>query len=100
MTTIKRILLILGLIVMISGLGIAATHWMVSAQSGDGYDLTWNTAEGGGMIEASGEGYKLTGTFGQTDASSSQLSGDSYKLEDGFWPGAITSGIFLPVITK
>jgi len=100
MKTIKRILLILGLIMIVSGFGIAASHWSVSAQSGDGYDLTWNTAEGGGMIEASGEGYKLTGTFGQTDASSSQLSGEPYKLEGGFWLVAITSGIFLPVITK
>jgi hypothetical protein len=85
---------------IISGLGIAATHWTASAQSGDGYDLTWNTAEGGGMIEASGKGYKLIGTFGQTDASSSLLSGDTYQLDGGFWSGAITCGIYLPVITK
>jgi len=100
MKTYIRILLILGLIMIVSGLGIAASHWSVSAQSGDGYALTWNTVEGGGMSEASGEGYKLIGSFGQTDASSSQLSGAPYKLEGGFWPGAITSGIFLPVITK
>jgi len=100
MKTIMCILLISGLIMILGGLGIAATDWTASAQSGDGYYLTWNTAEGGGMIEASGEGYKLTGTFGQTDASSTQLSGDTYKLEGGFWLGAITNGIFLPVVTK
>jgi hypothetical protein len=72
----------------------------VQAQTSNGYDLTWNTAEGGGMSGSTGAGYNLTGTFGQTDASSTQLSGDTYKLEGGFWLGAITSGIFLPVITK
>jgi hypothetical protein len=100
MKTIMRILLISGLILILGGLGIAATHWTVSAQSGEGYDLTWNTAEGGGMSGSAGAGYNLTGTFGQTDASSTQLSGDTYKLEVGFWLGTITSGIFLPVVTK
>jgi len=95
-----RILLISGLIMILGGLGIAATHWTASAQSGDGYTLTWNTAEGGGMSGSAEAGFNLTGTFGQMDASSTQLSGDTYKLEGGFWLGAITSGIFLPVVTK
>jgi hypothetical protein len=100
MKTIMCILLISGLIMILGGLGIAGTHWTASAQSGDGYTLTWNTAEGGGMSVSAGASYNLTGTFGQTDASSTQLSGDTYKLEGGFWLGAITNGIFLPVVTK
>jgi len=100
MKTIIHVLLIFGLIFIISGLGILAAHRMASAQSGDGYDLTWNTAEGGGMKEGTGGGYSLTGTFGQTDASTTPLSGGTFMLEGGFWSLTIINNVFLPVITR
>ena len=68
------------------------------AQTGGGYDLTWNTIDGGGGI-SSGGAYTLSGTIGQPDAG--QLSGGVYTLNGGFWGGVLDlSRIFLPVIMR
>jgi hypothetical protein len=69
------------------------------AQTGDGYDLSWNTLESGGRAEAAGGGYSLTGNFGQPDASAS-LIGDGYSLVGGFWSGIPAYYQKLPVIVK
>lgn len=53
-----------------------------NAQSGSGYDLTWNTLDGGGGL-STGNGYELQGTIGQPDAGA--LSGSNYELNGGFW---------------
>ncbi len=53
------------------------------AQSGGGYDLTWNTIDGGGATFSTGGGYTLGGTIGQPDAG--QMSGGGYTLAGGFW---------------
>jgi len=58
----------------------------VSAQTGGGYDLTWNTVDGGGYTWSEGGGYSLGGTVGQPDAG--VLSGGEYTLAGGFWGGA------------
>ena len=55
------------------------------AQSGGGYDLTWNTVDGGGGTFSTGGGYRLGGTAGQPDAG--MLSGGPYTLGGGFWGG-------------
>jgi hypothetical protein len=81
-------------------LGVAAVH----AQSGGGYDLTWNTVDNGGVSFASGGGYTLGGTAGQPDAA--VWSGGGYTLAGGFWSavpaGAAPGGgkVYLPVIVK
>jgi hypothetical protein len=54
----------------------------VQAQSGGGYDLTWNTLGSGGGSN-SGGGYTLNGTLGQPAAGT--LSGGGYNLVGGFW---------------
>jgi hypothetical protein len=69
------------------------------AQTGGGYDLAWNTLEGGGMPVSTGGDYILTGTFGQSDAGAA-LSGDGYKLDGGFWNGSLSYQINLPLITR
>lgn len=58
---------------------------LVHAQSGAGYDLTWNTVDGGGWTFSTGGGYMLGGTIGQPDAGS--LSGGGYTLNGGLWYG-------------
>ncbi len=82
---------------------VGATH----AQSGGGYDLTWNTIDNGGATFATGGGYELGGTIGQPDAGSS--TGESptrpYTLWGGFWPGGgriptPPEYIFLPLIMR
>lgn len=55
-----------------------------SAQVGGGYDLSWNTVDGGGGTSQGG-GYTLSGTIGQHDAG--RLTGGVYALSGGFWSG-------------
>jgi hypothetical protein len=69
------------------------------AQSGGGYDLTWNTQDGGGATFSSGGGFSLGGTIGQPDASVA-LVGGGYSLIGGFWPGIPPYNVFLPLILK
>lgn len=51
------------------------------AQSGSGYDLTWNDAEGSGAV-STGSGYELFSVAGQHDAA--PLSAGGYTLAGGF----------------
>src|SRR5512135_2355461 len=75
----------------------------VYAQAGGGYDLTWNTVDGGGVTFASGGGYTLGGTAGQPDAA--VWSGGGYTLAGGFWhasgtPPGGASPVYLPIVVK
>jgi hypothetical protein len=54
------------------------------AQSGEGYELSWSTIDGGGGT-SSGGSYVVMGTTGQPDAAYS--AGGGYELLGGFWPG-------------
>ena len=56
------------------------------AQSGDGYDLSWSTVDGGGHTFSVGGDYVLGGTAGQPDAGCA--SGGDYAICGGFWPGS------------
>lgn len=69
------------------------------AQSSGGYDLTWNTIDGGGAMFSTGGTYSLGGTIGQFNAGS--MSGGSYTLVSGFWGGATARyNIYLPLILR
>ena len=62
------------------------------------YDLSWFTVDGGGG-ESAGGGYALAGTAGQADAGA--LSGGTFTLAGGFWPGAeALSFRYLPIIMR
>ncbi|MEJ5312550.1 MAG: hypothetical protein WHX52_22515 [Anaerolineae bacterium] len=75
------------------------TAGIALAQSGGGYDLSWSTIDGGGHTFSSGGGYTLGGTVGQADAGA--LSGGSYTLAGGFWPGAaVEYRIYLPLVLR
>ena len=98
----KRKLLLLtatffALVVLVGQLAFH-TH-AVSAQSGGGYDLTWNTIDGGGGTSTGGA-YTLSGTIGQPDAGT--LSGGVYTLNGGFWNDTIAGlkMLFLPLIRR
>jgi hypothetical protein len=73
----------------------------VLAQSGGGYDLSWNTVDGGGG-SSSGGIFSLAGTAGQPDVG--VMSGGEFSLAGGFWGGgAVTNPqiqLYLPVIVK
>jgi hypothetical protein len=73
------------------------------AQSDDGYDLTWNTVDGGGETNSDSVGgpYILGGTIGQPDAGT--LTGGGYTLSGGFWGGgrlAPASKVYLPLVVR
>ncbi len=53
------------------------------AQSGDGYTITRSTIDGGGLTQATGGEYTLSGTIGQPDAG--LATGGGYRLQGGFW---------------
>ena len=69
------------------------------AQTGGGYDLTWNSIDGGGATFSTGGGYSLGGTIGQADAGSA--SGGSYSLSGGFWAGIPPAyNAFVPIAMR
>jgi hypothetical protein len=72
------------------------------AQSGGGYDLTWNTVDGGGASFSTGGGYSLGGTAGQPDAG--LMQGGAYTLAGGFWPGGAATApedrIYVPLVMR
>jgi hypothetical protein len=73
------------------------------AQTGNGYDLTWWTVDGGGGT-ANGGGYTLTSSVGQPEPGPA-LTGGGYTLYSGFWPaGSAASGggyrINLPLLMR
>jgi hypothetical protein len=71
----------------------------VAAQSGDSYDLSWSTVDGGGYTFSTGGDYSLGGTVGQPDAGS--LTGGGYTLGGGFWGGGEAGyTVFLPVVLR
>jgi hypothetical protein len=85
------------MLVVLIGLSLVVVS-TVLAQSGSGYDLTWNTIDGGGDTSA-GSGYTLVGTIGQPDAGT--LSGGSYSLAGGFWSsGPSQYRVHLPLVIK
>lgn len=61
------------------------------------YTIPWSTIDGGGSTSTGGS-FSLTGTIGQPDASSfsSPISGGSYSLVGGFWPGVVVPTCSLP----
>lgn len=72
------------------------------AQSGGGYDLTWNTVDGGGCAFSTGGVYSLGGTIGQADAGT--LAGGGYALSGGFWGGGVSASVgnpvYLPLVVR
>jgi hypothetical protein len=75
---------------------------VILAQSGDGYDLSWSTVDGGGAMYSDGGSYVLGGTVGQPDAG--LLAGGEYVLGGGFWGGGALAGkahdLYLPLVVR
>jgi hypothetical protein len=69
--------LVLVLVLLVSGMVLAA----------DNYNLSWWTVDGGGGVSTSlNLDYTLSGTIGQPDAGA-VASGGGYTLAGGFWHG-------------
>lgn len=90
----KRAALFISIGLLLLGVSIAA------AQTGGGYDLTWNTSDGGGG-PSSGGAYTLDGTIGQPDAG--VMTGGAYTLSGGYWGGLSALAqfkVYLPLVLK
>ncbi len=92
----------LAILVALVVLAFVAGTFRTTAQSGGGYDLSWNTIDGGGAA-VSGGAYTLVGTMGQSDAGT--VSGGAYSLAGGFWAAlsataSRTGKMFLPLIAR
>jgi hypothetical protein len=89
---------------LLLGLGaLALLVWVSLASAQNGYDLSWWTVDGGGLISSQGGGYILAGTVGQSDAGPAHTGG-GYSLTGGFWPAAAGGvggqEVYLPVILR
>lgn len=95
-----RLQVLLAFIALMLVLFIASSQGArpANAQSGGGYDLTWNSIDGGGMIFSTGGTYSLGGTIGQPDAGT--MSGGTYTLNGGFWVDFLGNKINLPLIVR
>ena len=58
--------------------------------SGQNYDLSWYTLDGGGATFSTGGTFQLGGTIGQPDAGSS-MNGGTFTLTGGFWTAGLGS---------
>lgn len=68
------------------------------AQSGGGFDLSWNSIDGGGAMFSTGGGFELGGTIGQADAGPTPvMTGGAFELTGGFWGFVLTCGATAPV---
>lgn len=94
MRTLPYVLLLL----IVLAAAVFASH-LALAQSGGGYDLTWNSIDSGGVMFSAGGGFSLGGTIGQPDVSTA-LEGGGYSLVGGFWSGIPSYRIYLPLILK
>ena len=92
----KLITILILLLLLVGAAGVAY------AQSGGGYNLEWNTVDGGGATFATGGNYNLGGSVGQPDAGT--LAGGNYILAGGFWHGgtvvSIQHMIYLPLVLR
>jgi hypothetical protein len=62
-------------------LTLAAFSMSLSAQD---YSIDWHSIDGGGGTSSGGE-YTLSGTIGQSDATTAPITGSGYSLTGGFW---------------
>jgi hypothetical protein len=77
---------------------LSVSNAIALAQSGNGFDLTWSTIDGGGGSSGGGL-YSLAGTIGQPDAG--LLGGGGYTLNGGFWNGAAPGyRVYLPLVLR
>lgn len=89
----KRATVFLALIVLLLLVSVAR------AQSGNDYDLSWWTVDGGGGALVAAGSYSLAGSIGQPDAAT--WLGDGYVLTGGFWGGDVVAHeIYLPLVLR
>ncbi|MCC5823880.1 MAG: hypothetical protein JJU44_11400 [Planctomycetes bacterium] len=74
----------------LAALAIASLSSGAFAQSGGPYEIVAWTIDGGGISNATGGSFTLSGTVGQHDAGPT-LTGGLFELSGGFWPAALAA---------
>jgi hypothetical protein len=69
---------------------IAALLALAASNASAQFDISWYTIDGGGAMMTTGGSFELSGTIGQHDAgpASGPMTGGTFELVGGFWPGA------------
>ncbi len=80
MTTLRTVLIVFFALGLFAG--------SARAQSGGNFEITSFTIDGGGVVNATGGVFTLSGTVGQPDAGPVQTGG-VFDLAGGFWPTAV-----------
>ncbi len=84
---------------LVTVLAVALVGSVVSAQTGDGFDLSWNVMGGGGAGgPLTGDGFSLRSTIGQTAIGG--FFGPAYWIGNGYWPSAGPPCIYLPLVMR
>jgi hypothetical protein len=84
---------------LVVAIAVALTGSTASAQTGDGYDLSWNVSAGGGAGPQTGDGYSLRSTVSQ--AAIGPTSAPTTELCAGYWCGvAAYFDVLLPAVLK
>lgn len=83
--------------ILISLLILMAIAIPTFAQTGGGFDLSWNTVDGGGGTFSTGGTYSLGGTVGQPDAGN--MSSGVYQVNGGFWNGMVAAAQLVGHVT-
>ena len=95
----SRLVLSAGCLLFVVLLMPAAIVFAQSSGPPTGYDLSWWTVDGGGIVANDSSGYALGGTAGQPDAA--VWSDGDYVLAGGFWGGiAVEYRIYLPLVLR
>lgn len=76
---------------LLSAFATGALAAAAAAQSGGGFDLTWNATAAGGVTAATGGGFRLAASSDVEEGAA--LAGGSFHLDGGFWPGVCGSFI-------
>src|SRR5262249_51635637 len=76
---------------VLAALAALAVLWGVTgavAQTGGGFDLSWNVIAGGGATGSSGRAFEVDAIMGQ--AAAGARSGETLVLASGCWAGVVT----------
>ncbi len=71
-------------------IGIVAAALAAGSARAQNFEINWSTIDGGGVLNAAGGPFVLSGTIGQPDAG--DMTGGPLVLRGGFWPGAASGG--------
>jgi hypothetical protein len=76
-----------GTAVIVGVMSVSITAAVAQLTAPAGFDLSWNTVDGGGG-SSTGGAFSISGTIGQPDADD-VLTGVDFELVGGFWPGSV-----------